>query len=78
MTLIRNEKNQRDNRSYGPNGRNYMVGIPIFSQKILQSVLILTMNQNIGHTIWTKSDVQTFMPFIATKAQKCVQFQHMG
>ena len=41
----------RANRSYGPNGRNYMIGISIFSQKILQSVLILTMNQSIGHTI---------------------------
>ena len=50
-----NFKNRRENssfeNSYGPNGRNYMVGIPIFSQKILQSVLILTMNQNNGHTI---------------------------
>ena len=28
---------------YGPYGRNYIVGIPIFSQKIQQSVLILAM-----------------------------------
>ena len=49
-----------------------------FSQNILQSVLILTMNQNIGYTIWTTSYVQTFMPLIATKAQQCVQFQHIG
>ena len=49
-----------------------------FSQNILQSVVILTMNQNIGYTIWTTSYVQTFMPLIATKAQQCVQFQHIG